>query len=263
MTRAVGQLLLINVLVYILSLQMPRLYAEFALVPALVIQKPWTLITYQFLHSTSGLGHIFFNMLGLFFFGPRLETRLGSRNFLGLYLLSGLVGAVVHILYSALPFSEGGLAIPMVGASAAVYGVLLGYARFWPKDKILLWFVIPIEIRTAVIGLTLISLWSGLGSVGGNVAHFAHLGGFLGGWLYLKWMTHRSPARQFQRKVEGPAPRMGDRQLQDRWAKIDPERLHEVNREEYDRIARQVGDGGWNSLTDRQKTFVERFGGNG
>ncbi|MFV1985872.1 MAG: rhomboid family intramembrane serine protease [Gemmatimonadota bacterium] len=263
MRKVVGQLILVTVLMWLLSNQMPRLYAEFALVPALVLQKPWTLITYQFLHDRSGLGHIFFNMLGLFFFGPRLEERLGGRHFLGLYLVSGVVGAIVHILFSALPISDGGLAVPMVGASAAVYGVLLGYARFWPKDKILIWFIIPIEIRTAVIGLTLISLWFGLGSGGGNVAYFAHLGGFLGGWLYLRWMEHRSPARQFQRKIDGPAGRMGDRQLKDRWEAIDAERLHEVNRQEYDRIAQQVDDAGWNSLTDRQKTFVERFGGGG
>lgn len=261
MTKVVGQLLLINVLVYVLSINMPALYAEFALVPAWVLERPWTLITYQFLHDRSGLGHIFFNMLGLFFFGPRLEVRLGSKHFLAMYLISGLVGALVHIIYTLLPVSAGGLMTPMVGASAAVYGVLLGYARFWPRDKILLWFVVPIEIRTAVIGLTLISLWSGLGSVGGNVAHFAHLGGFLGGWLYLKWMAHRSPARQFQKQVENPGVKMGERQLQGRWERIDPDGLHEVNREEYDRIARQVKEGGWASLTDRQRTFIERFGG--
>lgn len=261
MTRVVGQLLLINVLVYVLMRSMPMLYGQLALVPSLVLVRPWTLVTYQFLHSPFGLGHIFFNMLFLFFFGPRLEVRLGSKHFLGLYLISGVIGGIVHILYTATPISEGGMNVPMVGASGAVYGVMLAYAKFWPKDKILLWFVIPVEIRTAVIGATLISLWSGLGAVGGNTAHFAHLGGFLGGWLYLRWMEARSPARQFQKKVESPAARMGDRQLQDRWARIDPSRLHEVNREEYDRIAAQVKAGGWGSLTDRQKTFVERFGG--
>jgi membrane associated rhomboid family serine protease len=261
LTRVVSQLLLVNVLAFVLMRQFPFIYFEFSLVPAEVLTRPWTLITYQFLHSPAGLGHIFFNMLGLFFFGPRLEVRLGSRHFLGLYLISGLVGALVHILYTMTPFSDGGMGIRMVGASGAVYGILLAYARYWPRDKILIWFVIPVEIRTAVIGLTLLSLWSGLGPAGGNVAHFAHLGGFLGGWLYLRWMGHRSPAKQFQRKVESPAVKMGERQLQDRWSSIEPTRLHEVNREEYDRIANQLREQGWSSLTDRQKTFIERFGG--
>lgn len=261
MTRVVTQLLLVNVLAFVLMRQFPFIYFEFSLVPAEVFTRPWTLITYQFLHSPAGLGHIFFNMLGLFFFGPRLEVRLGSRHFLGLYLVSGLVGALVHILYTMTPFSDGGMGIRMVGASGAVYGILLAYARYWPRDKILIWFVIPVEIRTAVIGLTLLSLWSGLGPAGGNVAHFAHLGGFLGGWLYLRWMGYRSPAKQFQRKVESPAVRMGERQLQDRWSSIEPTGLHEVNREEYERIANQLREQGWASLTDRQKTFIERFGG--
>ena len=260
MTRVVGQLLLVNVLAFVLMRQFPAIYFDFSLVPSEVLSRPWTLITYQFLHSPVGLGHIFFNMLGLFFFGPRLEVRLGSRHFLALYLFSGLVGALVHILYTMTPFSSGGMGIRMVGASGAVYGILLAYARYWPRDKILIWFVIPVEIRTAVIGLTVISLWAGLGPAGGNVAHFAHLGGFLGGWAYLKWMGHRSPARQFQKKVESPAVRMGERQLQERWSRIDPDRLHEVNREEYDRIAVQLRERGWTSLSDRQKTFIERFG---
>jgi membrane associated rhomboid family serine protease len=260
-TKVVGQLLLINVLVHVLSMQMPGLTTDFAMVPALLLQRPWTLVTYQFLHAQPGLGHIFFNMLMLFFFGPRLEARLGSRNFLALYLCSGIVGGLVHVVYTALPISAAGMYVPMIGASGAVYGVLLAYARYWPHDKILLWFVVPVEVRTMVIGLTLISFWFGLGTAGGSTAHFAHLGGFLGSWLYLRWMARRSPAKQFQRKVEGQAVRMGDRQLQDRWARIDPDRLHEVNREEYDRISELVREGGWGSLTDRQKRFVERFGG--
>jgi len=259
LTRVVGQLLLFNVLAYVFTIRNPLLFNEFALVPALILHRPWTLVTYQFLHG--GTGHIFFNMLGLFFFGPRLEIRLGSRHFLGLYLVSGLVGAVVHILYTMLPISSGGMMTPMIGASASVYGVLLGYARFWPRDKILIWFVIPVEIRVAVIGLTLISLWSGLGPGGGNIAHFAHLGGFLGGWLYLKGKDHWSPAQQFQRKVQSPGVGMGERQLQECWARIDPARLHEVNRAEYDRIAERVRGTGWASLTPRERTFVDRFGG--
>jgi len=259
LTRVVGQLLLFNVLAYVLTRQNPALFNEFALVPALIFQRPWTLLTYQFLHG--GPGHIFFNMLVLFFFGPRLEMRLGSRHFLGLYLVSGVVGAIAHILYTMLPISGGGMMTPMIGASAAVYGVMLGYARFWPRDKILIWFVIPVEIRMAVIGLTVLSLVWGLGAVGGNIAHFAHLGGFLGGWLYLKGKDHWSPARQFQRKIESPGIGMGERQLQEYWARIDPARLHEVNRSEYDRIDERVRGAGWAGLTPRERTFVERFGG--
>jgi len=261
MTRVVGQIMLLNVLGLVFAAPGTRLFAEFQLVPALILQRPWTLITYQFLHG--GLGHLFFNMIGLFFFGPRLEIRLGARHFIGLYLISGLVGALVHILYTLLPIGGGGLYAPMVGASGAVFGIFFAYAKYWPRDKILVWFVIPMEIRVFVIVLTLLSLWSGLGGAQDNVAHFAHLGGFVGGWLYLRGREIRSPARQFQKQTESPAVRMGSRALQERWSRIDPSTLHEVNREEYERIEEKIRSQGWAVLDRRERTFIDRFGGGG
>lgn len=259
MTPVVGQLLLLNVLGLLFAGPGTPLFQELQLVPALMLQKPWTLITYQFLHG--GTSHLFFNMIGLFFLGPRLETRLGSRHFLGMYLVSGLVGALVHIAYTGITASAGGLYVPMVGASGAVYGVFLAFARFWPHEKILLWFVIPVEIRIFVIGLTVLSLWFSLSGGQSNVAHFAHLGGFLGGWLYLRWKDWRSPATQFQRKAENVAVRMKERDLTARWSRIDPATLHPVNREEYERIADKIRSLGWGQLTDRERVFIERFGG--
>ena len=259
MTRVVGQLLLINVLAYVFTRGSPALMSELWLVPAQVLTKPWALLTYQFLHG--GMSHIFFNMLALFFFGPKLESLLGSKSFLKLYLLAGLVGALVHILWSVLPLSQGSLYVPMVGASAAVYGVLFGYARYWPRDRVMIWFVIPVQVRFLVIGFTLLSLWLGLGGVGGGVAHFAHLGGFLGGWLYLRVRATRSASAQFRKKVESPGVRMGERELNVKWRRIEPSALHPVNRAEYERIAEKLKGTGWSALTERERTFVERFGG--
>ncbi|WP_420633949.1 rhomboid family intramembrane serine protease [Candidatus Palauibacter sp.] len=258
MTRVVGQLLLANLLMFVVTRGNLTLFSQLSLVPAQVLVKPWTLITYQFLHDPGGFSHIFFNMLALFFFGPKLEMRLGSRTFLKLYLTAGLVGAIVHILWTFLMMSRGGLYVPMVGASAAVYGVLFAYARFWPRDRVLIWFVIPVQIRFLVIFFTLISLWSGLGGVGGGVAHFAHLGGFLGGWLYLRVRAARSPAAQFRKQSESG---LGERDLTVKWRQIEPASLHPVNRAEYERIADKVRQLGWAALTDRERTFVERFGG--
>ena len=151
----------------------------------------------------------------------------------------------------------------MVGASGAVFGIFFAYAKYWPRDKILVWFVIPMEIRVFVIVLTLLSLWSGLGGAQDNVAHFAHLGGFVGGWLYLRGREIRSPARQFQKQTESPAVRMGSRALQERWSRIDPSTLHEVNREEYERIEEKIRSQGWAVLDRRERTFIDRFGGGG
>ncbi|MGH7540592.1 MAG: rhomboid family intramembrane serine protease, partial [Gemmatimonadota bacterium] len=216
------------------------------------LSRPWTVISYQFLHAN--LAHLFFNMIALFFFGPRLEVRLGSRHFLGLYLTSGVFGALLSV-------TTPGAAI--VGASGAVFGVLLGYARFWPRDRILIWAIIPVEARVFVVFLTVLSLVSGLSGRGGNIAHFAHLGGFLGGWVYLKLRERTSPARKFQHKTESAGVRMKERDVLEQWKRIEAASLHEVNREEYERISEKIRSQGPSSLSARERTFVERFSRSG
>jgi len=247
----VGRLIFANVLMYIASTAFPRLPALLAFVPALAFQQPWTLITYMFIHG--GMMHIVFNMIALFFFGPRLEARLGGKKFLWLYFISGITGAVLSALVQ--PYAA------IIGASGAVFGVLLGFAYYWPRDRIYIWGVLPIEARWLVVILTFLSLYSGLPGAGsgGGVAHFAHLGGFLGGFLYIKWIERRPEAKKFKRQVEGPGPRMGDRRTMEQWSRIRPEDLHEVNREEYERISAKLQSEGVGSLSPRQKTFIERF----
>jgi membrane associated rhomboid family serine protease len=174
------RLLIANVAVFFLQLLFsPTPELLMGLVPARIPQQPWTLITYSFLHG--GFGHLFFNMLGLYFFGPRLEERLGGGHFLGLYVVSAVVGGLAS--WPVTPHAM------IVGASGAVYGVLLGFARYWPRQQIMLLIPpIPMEARTLVIVFAVISLVLGLTGSGG-IAHFAHLGGFVGGWLYLKWLA--------------------------------------------------------------------------
>ncbi len=123
MTPWVKRLLIANVVMFVITINVPALFWGLALVPIQVPFRPWTVITYMFLHG--GLGHIFFNMIGLFFFGPRLEQRLGGRHFIWFYFVSGMVGAALSIFTPR---------VPIVGASGAVFGVLLGFARYWPRD---------------------------------------------------------------------------------------------------------------------------------
>src|SRR5215468_1128530 len=119
--------------------------------PRYVLLRPWTLVTYMFLHGS--VTHILFNMLGLYFFGPRVEERLGSRRFITLYLVSGIAGALLSILLAR--------NAQVIGASGAVFGVMLAFARFWPDAQILFMFFIPVEARVAVIIMTVLALWSG------------------------------------------------------------------------------------------------------
>jgi len=250
MTPWVTRLLFANAAVYLLSMTMPALVSQFALIPALGLRQPWTFVTYMFLHG--GLGHIFFNMLSLFFFGPRLEERLGSGAFVRLYFIAGITGGLLSLLFTP--------NVAIIGASGSVFGVMLGYATFWPRHQILIWGIIPVEARWMVVALTAISLYSGFGGGGGGIAHFAHLGGFLGAWIYLKVLEARSPARQWQKKVT-VQPRIieGANSALERWRRISRDNLHPVNRDELDRVLDKISASGMSSLTSSEREFLERF----
>lgn len=251
MTPWVKRLLFANVAVFFLTQVMPDLTMHLMFVPILVAYRPWTLLTYMFLHA--GLMHLLFNMIGLYFFGPRLEERLGGRQFLMLYFLSGITGALLSF-----PFTP---RVAIVGASGAVFGVLIGFAMYWPRERIYIWGVLPIESRVLVIILTLLALSGGFGGSGGNVAHFAHLGGFLGGFLYLKWWERKSPAAQFRAKAQAKPKRKISDSAADlaKWQRIRRDDLHPVNSEELDRILDKIGASGVASLTVDEREFLDRF----
>jgi len=244
MTKWVTRLIIANVAVYLLTSLRPAMTSGLMFVPALVSVRPWTPLTYMFVHGS--LWHLLFNMLGLFFFGPRLELELGGRRFLWLYFVSGIMGAVLSFLT---PFTA------IVGASGAVFGVFLGFAYFWPREQIYVWGIFPVEARLLVVIMTVLSLF-GAFSGGGGIAHFAHLGGFVGGFVCLKWFERTSRAAKFRAKLEVPTPRARD---VERWAKIQREKLHEVNREELDRILEKIKAAGVENLTDQEIEFLDRF----
>lgn len=250
LTPWVRRILLTNVAVFLAMNILPgEVINQLVLVPRLLPVRPWTVITYQFLHA--GFLHLLFNMVGLYFFGPRLEVRIGSKHFLLLYLLSGMGGAVLSI------FTPGAF---IVGASGAVFGVLLGFARYWPRERIYIYALIPVEARILVIFMAVLSLWSGIRG-GGNIAHFAHLGGFIGGWIYLKLLERNSPARKFKMKLDSATQgKPSDRDLQ-RWTGVDRAGLHPVNRDEYDRVLQKAREDGVPSLTVQERAFMERFMG--
>ena len=242
------RLIIANVGLYVLSLAAPGLMNAMLLVPAYILLRPWTLVTYMFMHANTS--HILFNMLGLFFFGPRVEEELGGVRYLLLYFISGLMGALLSFVFT--PFAA------IVGASGAIYGVFLAFAYFWPRERIFIWGLIPIEARWLVVGMTALSLFGGLGSEG-NVAHFAHLGGFVGAYLYLKLVDRRVHRSQMIAAI--PAISV-PRSSAERWAKIDGAKLHVVNREELDRIRMKISTQGLESLSLQEVAFMDRFSEN-
>lgn len=250
MTKWVGRLLLANIAVFVLTeMYRPQVMQWFALFPREVLREPWTPFTYMFLHAS--VPHLVFNMIGVFFFGPRLEMRLGSRDFARLYFISGLVAAGFSLVFA--PYAA------VVGASGAVLGVIIGYALFWPKQPIYLYFVIPVPAMVLVVAYIGISLFGGFSGARDGVAHFAHLGGLVGGWGYLRWrgrkrsMVKESSVARLQRFAEDV------RADTHRWDGIEIEALHEINRAEVDRLFEKLREAGPASLSTDERAFLDRM----
>jgi membrane associated rhomboid family serine protease len=139
----------------------------------------WQLITYQFMHG--GFGHIFFNMFALWMFGSSIEDVFGSKKFLIFYLLAGVSAGLLQLFLSPI---LGGAYAPTIGASGAVFGVLIAYAMFFPDNLIFLYFLIPVKAKYLIAFLVVIEFLA-VDSASSGVAHLAHLGGALFGFLYI------------------------------------------------------------------------------
>jgi hypothetical protein len=144
----------------------------------------------------------------------------------------------------------------IIGASGAIFGVFMGFAYYWPREHIYVWGILPIEARWLVAIMTVLSLFGGIGIAEPGIAHFAHLGGFLGGFVYLKFLDKTSRAARFQKQMAVPPVKSSD---PERWSKIQRENLHEVNRAEYDRIMAKIKASGVDSLEPDERSFLDRF----
>ncbi len=194
----------------------------------------WRLITYQFLHADTT--HLLMNMIVLYFFGSMLERNFGSRRFLIFYLVCGVTGGIVYPVLVGIGLLP---AAPMVGASGAIFGVIVASAVLYPKTRVLLAFVIPVSLAVVAglfIGISILNFLRG-DNAGGECAHLA---GALCGFLYVKgrpWLEGRSMQQKkgaWQRRIQN------ERQFQ----------------AEVDRILDKVHASGVNSLTRREKTIL-------
>lgn len=186
-------LIIINFAVYfivniVLRTSIIQIFYTLGMVPVLFIKKAflWQTFTYFFLHGS--FSHIFWNMFALFMFGIPLEMLWGRKKFIIFYLLSGvLTGAVAAVIYLLL----GQGAIVMIGASGAIYALLIGFALTFPDELILLFFVIPIKAKYTPVVFAIIDLLLGF-NVSSNVAHFAHLTGLLIGYIVFLFMFRKN-----------------------------------------------------------------------
>jgi len=194
MPPVTGALLAANVLVFLLQgVYGELLFGNFALWPP--TSGPglapgfelWQLVTYSFLHGS--LLHIGFNMLALYTFGRDVERLFGSRWYLQYYLVSVVVAALCHLVVTGW---MGGPPVPTVGASGGVYGLLLAFGVYFPRRTVILLFPpIPLPARVFVILFGALELYFGVTGTASGVAHFAHLGGMLGGWLMIRSRRRR------------------------------------------------------------------------
>ncbi len=203
MTPWVRRLLVANLLVFLLQKTIfldPRFEAAFGFAPLFAVQHPWSFLTYMFLHGE--LLHLAFNLLALFVFGPPVEERMGGRAFISYYMLCGLGGAALSFVLMLLrPVDH------VIGASAAVYGVMLAFAWAWPDQPIYVFpLPEPIPAKWLVTFAVGISFILALLPANDGVAHLAHLGGFATGFFYLKTADWRlARAERHVRRASEPS----------------------------------------------------------
>ncbi len=172
-----------------------RISFYLGLVPVLVWRKYflWQLVTYIFLHG--GISHLLFNLLALWMFGGELESYWGSRKFLRYFLFCGVGAGICTVIFTPYQF------IPVIGASGAIYGILLAFGWLFPNRLIYIYFLFPIPAKYMVIIFGLIELFSSIEGTGGGVAHLTHLGGLLFGLSYMAYpMIQQRIRREYYRR---------------------------------------------------------------
>jgi membrane associated rhomboid family serine protease len=255
LTPVVKWLLIINLTIYFLDLLLGhplRNFGAFAIQSAVFGGRIWEFLTFQFLHGS--VGHVLFNCVGIFFFGPWLERWWGAQKFLIYYLLCGVGGAVFFTLLVFLGLLPGdGMQTPLVGASAGIYGILIGVAVLAPNLRVALFFP-PIELsmRQLAIALLVISAGSILLKFGGNEGGEAgHLGGAIIGFLLMRYpqLLGGEPG------VEIIRPKIFTSQPPKLRPRSEIEKTQDTA---VDAILDKISSQGFQSLTQQERDFLQR-----
>ncbi len=282
------QLIVINIIVFVV-LALLRLLAQFGALQGVYVflydqfsippvftdflTKPWTLITYSFAHSLSGIMHILFNMLALYWFGRIIQEYLGSEKLLHLYVLGAVAGAVVYLMsYNLIPYyADRAAAVSgMVGASAAVFAIAVGAAVLSPDYTFYLLFFGPVKIKYIVAVYVFLSI---LGLSGGNAGgDLAHLGGAAIGWLYISQLRSGTDlgkpvhyVLEFFRTLFRPKPKIKvshrkkktktttERKSGGSTAGASRTGSSDVSQDEIDAILDKISEKGYDSLSKAEK----------
>lgn len=191
--EVITHLLIINALVFGIQIMFPQmdklLTGYYFLSPNF---KPWQILTHLFAHAD--ISHLFFNMFSLWMFGKILAHLWGTQRFLFFYLSCGLFAFITHELYLYSQYGMNTANAPFLGASGAVYGILVAFATLFPNTQLMLLFPpIPLKAKYLIGGFILMDLFSGISGRSTGIAHFAHLGGALAGFLIIRlWQKNRN-----------------------------------------------------------------------
>lgn len=218
-----------------------QIFQLFGLVPERIWSQGmiWQPVTYMFLHG--GFWHVAINMFVLWMFGTEIEYRWGRNEFLKYYMITGVGSGLVTMLFSL--HSQ----IPVVGASGAIYGILLAYGLMFPERYVYIYFLIPIKVKYFVAIIGAIAFLSSLNAAGSTISHMTHLSGMLIGWLYMKQDWHLNSLKEkFQKNKRHQTLK-----------KIEQvEREIRDFREEIDRILDKINQVGYDNLTEEEKEML-------
>jgi len=255
---AIREIIIANAVIFLIMILfgLQRSFSVyFGLVPRLIWSKGfiWQLVTYMFIHG--GFGHIFFNMFALWMFGMELENHWGKREFYRYYFITGIGSGLITFLFSW------NSSIPVVGASGAIYAVLLAFGLMYPERPIYLYFLFPIKAKYLVLIMGALTFFFALSPGGSAISHLTHLGGLVIGFVYLRrhrllrelnlnirWprIKLRNPFRNFIRRV----PKDEEQQKDEFRERYDTD---QTMREEVDRILDKINQKGYDSLSEEEK----------
>jgi membrane associated rhomboid family serine protease len=253
-TLWVKRLIIINAVLFLLRWAFDPLVVYLGFRPADILVQPWTILTYMFVHGD--FFHVLFNMLVLFFFGPPLEERWGSQEFLKFYILCGVGGALLSLLF----WDQ-----RIIGASAAVYGVMVAFAMYWPDNPVYIWGIFPVKAKWLVAFMIGLSVFFALTGGAPGVAHLAHLGGCAAAFLYLKSSLGPTPfgPRPRPAKRAKPAPRVSPESATANLRRKSAARRAGSTQEEeqllddIDRILDKISERGMDSLTAEERIRLD------
>jgi membrane associated rhomboid family serine protease len=259
-TPWVGRFIIANAVVLLLLMTLFTSRDAFQLLqfsPATAFTRPWTFVSYMFVHG--GLLHLVANMLMLYVFGTAVESRMGSRNFLAYYLFCGVGAAVFSLLLAGvMPIGA------FVGASGAVLGVAVAFAMFWPDAELIVFPIpVPIKARTLVIGLVALDLLGSQLWPSDGIAHVAHVGGALFGYLFFRVQSlsrgsPTPPARPVERVV---MVQSGSAEPDQRTPVTPMRQRRRVDSDpvaaEVDRVLDKISEKGISSLTPAERRFLD------